>query len=300
MVEEKTAAIGKPVKITIFGAEALGKLPDQYNLLLDGAVDIVSNWGPSHFPGSFPMLQALDLPFLFPSATVFNQVAQDLFEKYPEIQEELGEAKMLFFQPTPPQEIQSRAKPIKKVEDFKGLKVMARGGVNAEIMQALGGVPVTMAMPEVYMALERGLLDVAPMNWEGTVSFKWFEVTKYRTDLPKGLFITTLMCSMNWDTWNSLPPEVQKVFEDLSGRNMVQFVGNTIDNANVGLLEVIKKRDQELGNPGIYVLPEAEFPEWVQAVTPVYEKWKAETEAQGLPAKALFEDILRLVDKYSK
>ncbi len=299
-IEERTAAIGKPVKITMFPAGALGALPDQYKLLLAGTADIVSNWGPVDMPGRFPMLDVFNLPLLFPNGTVFIKVAQELYDTYPEIQEETSEAKILFFQPSPVHYIQARTKQIKTLEDLKGLKTLARGGINGEIIKALGSVPVTMPMPEVYVALERGLLDVAPMNWEGTVSFKWYEITKYRTDLPKGLFITNLITSMNWDSWNKLPPEVQKVFADLTGPNLTDFSGAAIDGANAHFREVIKEYDQKNGNPEIYMLSDSEFQKWVQAVASVYDMWEADAEAKGLPGKALFDDVVRLVDKYSK
>ena len=200
----------------------------------------------------------------------------------------MGESKLLFFQPTPVQQIQSHTKPIKTLEDLKGLKVLARGGVNGEVIKAMGCIPVTMPVPEVYSALERGLLDVAPMNWEGTMAFKWFEVTKYRTVLPKGLFITNLMCSMNWDSWNKLPKEVQKVISDLVGPDMAKASGSAIDGTAAHLRGVIEAYDKKIGNPAVYTLPEEEFMKWKTAVAPVGEKWMTDTEAKGLPARAVF------------
>ena len=299
-IEKETKAIGKPVKIKIFPAGALGSHNDQYKLVLTGTVDIVGNWGPADMPGKFPLTDVFNLPMLFKSARVFILVAQDIYKKYPQIQKELGEAKLLFFQPTPAQQIQSSARPIKVLNDFKGLKVLARGGVNGEAIKALGGAPVTMPVPEVYTALERGLLDVAPINWEGCVAFKWYEVTKYRTVLPNGLFITNLMCSMNWDSWKKLPKEVQNVFSKLTGPSLIKLTGDSIDGTAEHLRGVIERHDQKAGNPKIYSLSKEEFRNWKNAVKPVYEKWISETEAKGLPARAVFNDIVRLSEKYSK
>jgi TRAP-type transport system periplasmic protein len=299
-IEKRTAAIDKPVKISLFPGGALGPESDQYALLTSGTVDIVNNWGPVSVPGRFPLLDCLNLPFVFPSASVYVKVAQELFESNPAIQEEVEEAKLLYFQPTPVAYIQSRVKPIKTLDDLKGLRILSRGGVNSETIERLGSVPVIMPMPEVYNSLERGLLDVAPMNWEGTVAFRWYEVTNYRTDLPKGMFLSTLACSMNWDTWNSLPLEVQQIFDELTGSNSTEWIGSVLDETNAAHKQVLVEYDRKAGNPAIETLSDDEFQKWVEAVTPIYEKYIADGEAKGLPTRALFNDMINLVKKYSE
>ena len=300
MIKERTTAIGKPVEITIFGAQALGKLQDQYDLVVKGVADICGNVGTESLAGRFPLNDVMDLPFMFTSATDASLTAQELFDTHPEFAKELSQTKLLFFQPTAPKHINSRTKQIKTLEDFKGIKVNSVGGLDVRTIKALGASPVTLMMPEVYAALERGALDVGVLEWEGTFAFKWHEVTKYRTAFPKGLYITHIICSMNWDTWNRLPPEVQKIFEELSGTYMSKFAGEAFDEANTHLFDVIMERDKKVGNPEPYYVPENEFQRWVKAATPVYEQWIADVEAKGLPARALFEDTQRLAKKYSE
>ena len=108
------------------------------------------------------------------------------------------------------------------------------------------------------------------------------------------------MVSMNWDTFNGLPPDVQKIFEELSGPNYSRLAGETMDGANMGLLGALKEYDQKVGNPEIYNITENDFQGFVEAATPVYEKWIEEKEAEGLPGRTIFEDVQRLVEKYSK
>lgn len=300
MIEERTAAIGKPVEITIFPAQALGKHFDQYNLVVAGTADIVGDWGPHQMPGRFPLAEGMQLPFLFPNSTVACQVGQEVFDKWPELQAEVSEAKLLWHQPTAPAQLSCRTKQIKTLEDFKGMKVHSPGGLRGETAKALGGVPTRISMPEAYPSLERGLLDVAPNAWESFWAFKWYEVTKYRTALPRGLYLAGLMVSMNWDAWNSLPPDVQAIFEELSGMYMSEFSGKAYDKANMECLERLKEYDKKAGNPEVYYMPEDEFQRWVEAATPVREAWVADMEAQGLPGKAILEDMLSLTKKYSK
>ncbi len=299
MIKERTTAIGKPVEITIFGAQALGKMEDQYDLVVNGMADIGGNIGTSTLAGRFPLNDVMDLPFLFPNATVASLVGQEMFDTQPAFRDEFKDTKVLFFQSVSPKHINARTKQIKTLEDFKGLKVNSVGSLDARNVAALGASPVTMIMPEVYTALERGLLDIGILEWEGAFAFKWYEVTKYRTVLHKGLYITHIISNMNWNTWNNLPPDVQKIFEELSGPYMSKFSGETFDKANEHLFEFIKEYDKKAGNPEPYYIPQDEYQRWVKAATPVYEEWIADMEAKGLPARATFEEVKRLTEKYS-
>ena len=104
---------------------------------------------------------------------------------------------------------------------------------------------------------------------------------------------------MNWDTWNKLPPDVQEVFNELSGAYMCEFAGNVFDEANIELFQVIQETDKEMGNPEPYYIPEDEFQRWLDAVNPMYEDWIQSMEAKGLPGRAIFEETQRLSQKYS-
>jgi TRAP-type C4-dicarboxylate transport system substrate-binding protein len=299
-LKERTTAIGMPVEVAFFPAASLAKIIDQYDLLLKGGADIVSMWGPQHFPGRMPLAEILNLPFLFPNSTAACLASLDLYEATPELREQYAEAKFLAYQPPAPYQFLSRTRHIKTLEDFKGLKVMARGGTDAETIKLLGGVPVTLQMPETYQALEKGIVDVGPLNWEGAAAFKWYEVTKYRTQLPRGLLASTLAISMNWDTWNSLPPEVQEIIDDMTGRVLTEKCGSEMDKADAALFdERIKVYDEKVGNPELYMMPKDELQRWIEAVDTIYEKKIQDLEAKGFPGRSTFEKLLQLAEKYS-
>jgi len=298
-VKERTTAIGKPVEITIYPAESLGKEEDQYNLVVTGMADIAKHH-PASTPGKFPLSLVINLPFLFPSAIVASQVKQELFDTWAEFRDEYAETKVLWFYTNAPHHFLVRTKQVKTLEDLKGLKLWSDSDIRSETLKALGAVPVFMAIPEVYMALERGLLDAGVLAWSGTVAFKWHEVTKYRTAFPQGIDLAPFVIPTNWDTFNGLPPDVQKIFEETTGPNMTKSAAEAFDRADASCLGVIKEYDQKVGNPEIYTLPEGEFQRWKEAAAPVYEEWVADAEAMGLPGRAILEDAQRLIEKYSK
>ena len=299
-IKERTTAIGKPVEITIYPAESLVKMRDTYDAVLKGTIDIGSNWGPQHFSGRMPLTEVFNLPFLFASTTSASMTAQEMFDTSPEIQKELSEAKVLGFNPPYPYQLSSRSKFIKTLEDFKGQKCMVRGGTDSDTALALGAVPVPIPMPEVYMALERGTVDIGPLSWQGAFSFKWYEVTKYRTDLPIGLNTSILIMSMNMDTWNKLPPDVQKIFDEVTGPYLSKLAGQASDKGQQKFIDMIKEYDAKAGNPDFYYLPNDEMARWKKAVTPVYDTWIKDVGSKGLPGQAIFDKVENLAEKYNK
>lgn len=298
-IQTKTAAIGKPVEITLFGGGVLGKSDAQYPLVVSGVTDIAM-YGREYWPGRFGLCEIMELPFMFESAAHASVVEWDLAQKYPEYLKEYSEAKLLWFQSTAPTQFQSRVKQIKAPQDLKGMKVLGKGTPVNSSLQLMGATPVAIIMPETYSALERGMLDTGIMEWQAVVAFRWTEVTKHRTQLPRGFFVNRLAVSMNWNSFNSLPKEVQKIFEETSGRYMTQLSGEGYDKANIAALKIIQEYDKKVGNPEIYNISAEELQTWKKTVAPVYDKWVADMTAKGYPAKAMFDDLIRLTDQLAK
>jgi len=299
-LEERSAAIGKPVKVTLYSLGSLAAFPDTYDAIIKGIADIGAPWGPSHFPGRMPLLEVLQLPMLFPSGIVASQVAQELYDTRPEIQEELKEAKLLFFCSSPPVVIHCKTRQIEILEDMEGMKITTRPGYTSFTVEKLGGVPVTITPPEAYQALERGVVDSVTMNWDGSMVFKYHEVTKYRTETPMSLYSDPLACSISIDTYNKLPQEVQEIIDEISGMPQSIIAGKAFDESCNEVKNTVMGIDKKAGNPPPYMITDDESQKWIEAITPLYDQWIEEVEAKGLPGRSIFEDVKRLTEKYSK
>jgi TRAP-type C4-dicarboxylate transport system substrate-binding protein len=95
-----------------------------------------------------------------------------------------------------------KKKLVKLPEDVKGLKLRAPGNLTA-IVQAWGGSPASIPNPEVYMAMQQGVVDGALTGYGTMLTQKHWEVTDYATALSvtPGSLITVV----NLNTWKSLP-----------------------------------------------------------------------------------------------
>jgi len=101
----------------------------------------------------------------------------------------------------------------KKIDkpDFSGLKIRVTP-VYRDIVQALGGTPITTPPGEVYTALERGVADGYGWPVLGIFDLGWEKVTKFR--MEPAFYSVEVNVLVNQDTWKSLNDAQRKVLSD--------------------------------------------------------------------------------------
>lgn len=105
--------------------------------------------------------------------------------------------------------------PINSIDDLKGKRI--RGyGVGTDIVESLGGRAIPMAAPEVYSALERGVLDGAyGFDFITAISYALHEAAPYITEIgagPHGPSATVI----GIEVWEQLPEDVKQVMNELA------------------------------------------------------------------------------------
>ena len=96
------------------------------------------------------------------------------------------------------------------------------------------------------------------------------------------------------EVWNSFPADIQDIFIDLA-----PFIEEESIKWDIGIIETAKQFATELGHP-IYSLTDAEHQQWRDAVQYYHDEWIAETEAEGLPAREVYEGAKKLIAEYSE
>jgi TRAP-type transport system periplasmic protein len=101
----------------------------------------------------------------------------------------------------------------KKIDkiDFSGLKIRVTP-VYKDVVEALGGTPITTAPGEVYTALERGVVDGYGWPVTGIFDLGWDKVTKFRMEPP--FYSVEVNVLVNLDTWKGLNDAQRKVLDD--------------------------------------------------------------------------------------
>jgi TRAP-type C4-dicarboxylate transport system substrate-binding protein len=296
-VEKHTAG---RVRFTYYDGGALGGMKEHYDLAVVGTADIAYFNFASSF-GRFPMMDAIQLPFMFSSTNDSSYALWKVYHEFPEIQKETNEVKVLALGTVDPFYIftTKAAGPVRTLEDLKGKKIRTTG-LEGPTIAALGGTPISLVnMAEIYLALERGTLDGLCMSWQGLPSFKFHQVVHYYTVwdgpaircLPWGLF-------MNWNSWKKMPADIQKVMlvdYGVDGPWFAKWNGEQYSK----LVQVGKKIAKESGGE-IYTLPAGELERWKQKVVSVREKGIQGLESKGLPGRKYINRIFELVKEYNE
>lgn len=290
-VEEATN--GK-VKVQIFYSQTLTKGKDAWNATKSGIADI--SWCfHGYWSGMTPLADVISLPALpFKTAEKGSEVLWKLYEKFPAIQKEFSDNKILLLFTSNPYILITTNKQVKTIEDIKGMKIRMSGGPPTEMMKALGGTPMLIPMPDNYISLQKGVIDGMGAPWEAIHGFRLYEVVKYYTATPFPAVYFSI--AMNKRKWNSLPKDVQDGIMSVGGLEGSKFWGkNHFDTAKEGVMEKVKAEGKSIE---VYDLPEAERERWLDiGGKPIWEQWVKDMEAKG---HANARDILNSTIALSK
>lgn len=276
------------VKVELFPGGTLLTAQNMY----DGVKNRVADIGlscPTYEPGRFHLLGISDLPAGFPNARVASRVIYELVREFPP--EAFKDYKIITAFATEPAYLMT-TRPVASLQDLKGKKIRISGALTP-VLKELGASPVGMTMAEVPEALQTGVIEGMVSSREVLKDLKLAEKLKYVTDYP--MTVTSFVAVMNKDVWNSLPPDVQKVIDDLS-LEIALWTGDYMDNHVKEALEWSKKEH------GLQVisLPPAEKEAWDRILAPLQDRYVAELKAKGLPAEEYKKRLEELKEKYTK
>ena len=211
------------IKVQVFPAMQLGgSAPQLLQQARDGVVDII--WTlPGFTPGVMVKDEVFELPFLHRDTRSTVLALQDFIEQH--MQKELAPYHVL--------QVHAHAgtlfmtkNAINTVEDFKGMKLRTPSRTSAWILEALGGAPVQVALPELAPMLSKGTVSGSILTYEIAPAVKMQDLVDYFTilDGPQPRMGTTVfMFLMNKAKYDSLPADLKKVIDDNSGRNLSPF-----------------------------------------------------------------------------
>ena len=108
-------------------------------------------------------------------------------------------------------------KPVKTLDDFKGMIIRSQGAFG-EWIQGLGGSYYAGGGEEAYMNLKLGVIDGLHWDISAITGMRTNEVAPYLMMGPNNSILTEDVLvghiMVNMDAWNSLPPELQKALFD--------------------------------------------------------------------------------------
>jgi len=245
-----------------------------------------------YYPNKFPLLSAMELPFLAPRRTEDSAKVDHAFLNHPLIVKEMAERwNIKYFAPTflPAYEFMGN-KRIATANDMKGVK-MRISGLNGKALQAFGAVPTMVTAPESYTALERGTIDSLGFPYAYTFgAYKSYEVSKYVTE---GIAMSGFTCfqGVSLDAWNKLPAALKAKLPQAQ------------QLATAALLKAYKAEDDKWipvfrQRLEVTTFPPEERAKLAAGANEIWEAWVKEQEAAGRPGREILNFIKSEVAKY--
>jgi len=290
------AESGNRIKIDVYPSMQLGGTqPQLYDQARDGVVDIV--WTlPGSTAGRFPSIEVFELPFVAAKLGVPNAKAVQEFYEAGLLKDEFKEVHPICLWAHDGGLIHTN-RPIKTMEDLKGLKLRSPTRLAGDALKALGANGIPMPIPQLSESLAQRVLDGCVIPWEVVPAVKVQELLKFHTDIPGSptLYTATFIIAMNKAKYESLPAGLKKVIDDNSGQFAATLAGQMWDDQAKVVEEIVRKR----GNT-ITVITAEEKARWVKATEPVIEAWIKQAKERGLDGTKLLETARALVAKYAK
>lgn len=275
--EVKKRTNGK-VSVQYFPGQTLTPARQAYDGVVNGLSDLAMGCF-AYTRGRFPAMEALDLPLGYQNGTQATRAANLFVEKIRP--KELDQVVVMYVHAHGPGLLFTRDKAVKTLEDIKGLKIRSHG-TSAKLVKALGGVPVTLPMPDTYQSLARGVVDGSFYPVEANLGWKLGETVKFGTWCLPVAYTTSFFVVMNKARWNALPQDVKKTIVEIN-KEWVAKTGQAWDQAD------LKGREFFLAQPGrqIIQLDKAEGERWRQAAQPVLAEYEQSATKRGLDGKAV-------------
>jgi len=284
------------IKFERYPAMQLGGTPlNLYDQAKDGVVDVV--WTlVGNTPGRMPRTEVFELPFMMTNAEATSRAMWEYVQT--NAKDEFKDVQLLATHVHGPGVIHTKDKPVKSINDLKGMKVRGPTRLITSMLKSVGATPVGMPLPQIPDALSKGVIDGAVIPWEVVPAVKVNELTKYHAEFdPKlpALYTTTFVLAMNKAKYDALPPDVKKVIDANSGIETSAWLGK-VQEGN----DVQGRKATEASGGIINRLTQTDYEAFRKAADPVDDDWVKEMNAKGYNGKALLDNARALIQKNTK
>ncbi|PIR01688.1 MAG: ABC transporter substrate-binding protein [Nitrospinae bacterium CG11_big_fil_rev_8_21_14_0_20_45_15] len=185
-----------------------------------------------------PEVRVLDLPFLFETDEEVAYVYDAMDEYFMRAFEDKGYV-LLGWVPVGWVHFFSVPK-IESIEDLQRSRPWLWAGdpLVESAYQAMDVNPVPLALPDVLMSLQTGMVDVVYGSPQGTLALQWFSRVKHMTSFRMGYATGGVLISKR--KFNQLPEDVQSVFKS-TAKNHLNKLMKIIQSENMESIQIMKE-----------------------------------------------------------
>ncbi len=227
-------------------------------------------------------LSVMSLPFLFKDHAAMHAFSKsDTCKNTAALLEKKG-LKVAGIWSRLPRQFVNTKRPIKGLDDLKGLKIRVPGSkVYSSIWKNLGANPTPMAWGEVYTSLQLGTIDGVEQPLHILITSGIYEIAEYVT--VSNYLTGFVFVAYNKGFFESLSPEHQKIVVD-GAAAANEFKHNNDKKMQADALEKLKEKGTQLHYP-----TEAELEQYKKATAPTWDEYR------GVVGQDLIDQVLKQI-----
>jgi TRAP-type C4-dicarboxylate transport system substrate-binding protein len=291
-VPEISRRAAERTKYTVRWTEAYGgavaKLPEVLEAVQSGLLDIGALSLPFNPSQLYLNNYCYYVPFTSPDPRDAIKIARRLYDEFPPLHKQFEKygQRLIAIGATGDYDIITTG-PWETLTDLRRYKI-GSAGPNLPWLTGTGATPVQASLNDAYTGMQTGVYQGYMVFPRAFVGYRLSEVGKHVKLVHFGAMPINVM-TINLRTWNRLPPELQKIVEEVS-KEYEQRVG-----------ELAKKQDDEalaaMKAQGVILteLPAAERERWALALQELPRKAAADGDRRGLPMTALLKKYIELL-----
>jgi tripartite ATP-independent transporter DctP family solute receptor len=268
-VEERT---GGRHWIRVFHSSQLGEEKETIEQTRIGVIDI-NRTNVAPIGAIVPAANTLSLPFLFRSREHLHHVLdQGIGREILAGFERHGFVGLTFYD-SGARSIYNSVRPVRSLEDLKGLRIrVQQSDVMIAMIKALGAEPVALPYGQVLTGLSTRLIDGAENNWPSYVTTNHYKLAPYYTLTEHAMGPEVLVMSPR--AWDTLSSEDKEIFRD------------SAEKSNVYMREIwvtLEERSrQQASAAGNVIVTDIDRKPFEGAMTAIYSKAMLDDEARQL------------------
>ncbi|WP_180899706.1 DctP family TRAP transporter solute-binding subunit [Martelella soudanensis] len=224
-----------------------------------------------------PDMKVFDIPFLFrdfdhAEAVLTGPIGQEILDEMPD-QGLVG----LAYGGMGFRELTNNVRPVQTAADVEGLKIRTQqNDMHIAVWEALGVLPTPMAIPEVYTALQQGVVDGQENPVGAILNNRFGEVQKYLSMTDHAF--TPLVVLISPSVWSSLDTGDQAIIKTAAENAMLRNRQEVENGLSAGL--------DELRAQGVTVIEDVDKASFREKLDDLYDQFAEQFGADRLNAIA--------------
>lgn len=288
-MDEVTKNSKGAVRFKYYPAGQLAAARDLLSITQNGLTDIAAT-APEFHADKMPLATVGNLPGLFSESCRGTDILWKMSVEGGILYENSFKPQKihpLILAVTPQYELLTVSKPIRMPGDVKGTNIRSSGVTRDLTIKALGATPVNIAPAEMYQALKLGTVDAIAFPYSNAAAYSLQEVAKYGT-LGANLGSFVDLYAVSDKVWKKLPKEIQEVMMS-AGQKTSKHLCKTLNEETDEKVKLFKDSGVAVNN-----FNSDEKKAWKEATEGVIAQWVKAYESQGLPAKAVVDDLKKI------